>query len=113
MFGKSSSLTETGKYPVRTGVYPRVFEPDAQHGLLANETTLADYLQQEGYATKLVGKWHLGSRPGYLPTDRGFDEWFGIPYHMSGGSLDGHVCGQEREIPMVPCGFRYLMAKRL
>lgn len=87
----------TGKYPVRTGVYPRVFEPDAQHGLLANETTLADYLQQEGYATKLVGKWHLGSRPGYLPIDRGFDEWFGIPYHMSGGSLDGHVCGQERD----------------
>jgi len=87
----------TGKYPIRTGVYPRVFEPDAQHGLLANETTIADYLQQEGYATKLVGKWHLGSRPGYLPIDRGFDEWFGIPYHMSGGSLDGHVCGKERD----------------
>lgn len=87
----------TGKYPVRTGVYPRVFEPDARHGLLANETTLADYLHQEGYATKLVGKWHLGSRPGYLPIDRGFDEWFGIPYHMSGGSLDGHVCGKERD----------------
>jgi arylsulfatase A-like enzyme len=82
---------------VRTGVYPRVFEPDAQHGLLANETTLADYLRQEGYATKIVGKWHLGSRPGYLPIDRGFDEWFGIPYHMSGGSLDGHVCGKQRD----------------
>ena len=35
----------TGKYPVKTGVYPRVFEPDAVQGLLANETTLADYLK--------------------------------------------------------------------
>ena len=93
----SRAALMTGKYPVRTGVYPRVFEPDAQHGLLANETTLADYLKEEGYATKLVGKWHLGSRPGYLPTDRGFDEWFGIPYHMSGGSIDGHVCGKQRD----------------
>ncbi|KAL7553306.1 hypothetical protein ACHAWF_016574, partial [Thalassiosira exigua] len=87
----------TGKYPVKTGVYPRVFEPDAVHGLMANETTLADHLRAEGYATKIVGKWHLGSRPGYLPTDRGFDEWFGIPYHMSGGSLDGHVCGTQKD----------------
>jgi len=93
----SRSALMTGKYPVRTGVYPRVFEPDAEHGLLANETTIADYLKEEGYATKIVGKWHLGSRPGYLPTDRGFDEWFGIPYHMSGGSLDGHVCGKQKD----------------
>ena len=67
------------------------------HGMVYFIATLADYLQQEGYATKLVGKWHLGSRPGYLPIDRGFDEWFGIPYHMSGGSLDSHVCGKERD----------------
>ena len=73
----SRAALMTGKYPVRTGVYPRVFEPDAKHGLLANETTIADYLKDDGYATKIVGKWHLGSRPGYLPTDRGFDEWFG------------------------------------
>mmetsp|Transcript_54156 Transcript_54156/g.115070 ORF Transcript_54156/g.115070 Transcript_54156/m.115070 type:complete len:590 (-) Transcript_54156:261-2030(-) len=94
----------TGRYPVRTGVYPRVFEPDAAHGLLANETTIADRLRDEGYATKIVGKWHLGSRPGYLPTDRGFDEWFGIPYHMSGGSLDEHVCGKEKD----PTGTQWL-----
>lgn len=93
----SRAALMTGKYPVRTGVYPRVFEPDAKHGLLANETTIADYLKDEGYATKIVGKWHLGSRPGYLPTDRGFDEWLGIPYHMSGGSIDGHVCGKQKD----------------
>ena len=76
----SRSALMTGKYPIRTGVYPRVFEPDAKYGLLANETTIANYLKNEGYTTKIVGKWHLGSRPGYLPTDRGFDEWFGIPF---------------------------------
>ena len=81
-----------GKYPVRTGIYPRVFEQDASHGLSPNETTLADCLRAEGYATKIVGKWHLGQRPQYLPTERGFDEWFGIPYHMSGGSLEDHIC---------------------
>lgn len=100
----SRSALLTGRYPVRTGVYPRVFEPDASHGLLSNETTIADLLREEGYATKIVGKWHLGSRPGYLPTDRGFDAWFGVPYHMSGGSLDGHVCGKEKD----PDGTRWL-----
>ena len=93
----SRAALMTGKYPVRTGVYPRVFEPDAMYGLLANETTIANYLKEDGYATKIVGKWHLGSRSGYLPTDRGFDEWFGIPYHMSGGSIDGHVCGKQKD----------------
>lgn len=82
----------SGKYPVRTGIYPRVFEQDATHGLLPTETTLADSLRAEGYATKIVGKWHLGQRPEYLPTQRGFEEWFGIPYHMSGGSLEDHIC---------------------
>ena len=85
----------TGRYPVRTGIYPRVFEPDAVHGLLPNETTLAEHLRDEGYATKIVGKWHLGQREEFLPTNRGFDEWFGIPYHMSGGSVDDHVCGRD------------------
>ena len=63
---------------------------------------MADYLREEGYATKIVGKWHLGSRTGYLPTDRGFDEWFGIPYHMSGGSLDGHICTSQPATQWLP-----------
>lgn len=86
----------TGKYAARTGVYPRVFANDAAYGLLPAETNIANYLQQrEGYATSLVGKWHLGHRPPYLPTKQGFDEWLGIPYHMSGGSLDDHVCAYD------------------
>ena len=83
----------TGKYPVRTGVYPGVFKPDAMNGLHPNETTIAEYLKEEGYATSIVGKWHLGHQKEYLPTNQGFDSWFGIPYHMSGGSIDDHICG--------------------
>jgi arylsulfatase A len=86
----------TGKYPVRTGVYPRVFRPDAVYGLLPKETTLAELLKQSGYNTSIVGKWHLGHRKDYLPTNQGFDEWIGIPYHMSGGSVDGHVCNSDQ-----------------
>lgn len=90
----------TGKYPVRTGVYPAVFKPGAVYGLLPNETTIAEYLKEEGYATSIVGKWHLGHRDPYLPTNQGFDEWIGIPYHMSGGSLDHHECGFDKNKTM-------------
>lgn len=82
----------TGKYPARMGIYPRVFRPDAVYGLQPEETTIAEHLKEEGYATSVVGKWHLGHRPDYLPTNQGFDEWIGIPYHMSGGSIDNHTC---------------------
>lgn len=82
----------TGKYPVRTGVYPGVFKPDGENGLPPNETTIAEYLRKAGYATSIIGKWHLGHRPDFLPTNQGFDEWLGVPYHMSGGSVDNHIC---------------------
>ena len=85
----------TGKYPARMGIYPRVFRPDAVYGLMPNETTIAEYLKEEGYATSIVGKWHLGHREEYLPTNQGFDEWIGIPYHMSGGSVDNHTCNSD------------------
>ncbi len=85
----------TGKYPVRTGVYPGVFKPQAADGLLPEETTIAEYLKEKEYSTAIVGKWHLGHREQYLPIHQGFDEWFGIPYHMSGGSIDEHLCGYD------------------
>jgi arylsulfatase A-like enzyme len=44
------------------------------------EITLAQVLKNAGYATGMVGKWHLGHKPGTLPTDRGFAEYLGIPY---------------------------------
>lgn len=91
----SRSALLTGRYPVRSGIYPRVFRPDAVYGLLPEETTIAEYLKQEGYATSIVGKWHLGHRHEFLPINQGFDEWLGIPYHMSGGSVDNHTCNSD------------------
>lgn len=69
----------TGRYPTRVGV-PRVFFPQDQDGLNLDETTLADLLKTRGYRTMCVGKWHLGRPEKYLPTNRGFDEYLGIPY---------------------------------
>jgi arylsulfatase A-like enzyme len=48
-----------------------------QHGLDLGQLTLADMLRRAGYATGLVGKWHLGMEPAYHPLERGFDEFFG------------------------------------
>src|SRR5579883_2350497 len=69
----------TGRYPTRVGV-PRVFFPKDPDGLNRDETTLADVLKAQGYRTACVGKWHLGRPAEFLPTSRGFDEYFGIPY---------------------------------
>jgi arylsulfatase len=69
----------TGRYPTRVGV-PKVFFPTDKDGLNLDETTLADALKARGYQTMCVGKWHLGRPEQYLPTKRGFDGYFGIPY---------------------------------
>jgi len=69
----------TGRYPVRAGV-PRVLFPTDTTGLPDSEVTIAQMLKARNYATMCVGKWHLGHLPQYLPMNRGFDEYFGIPY---------------------------------
>jgi arylsulfatase A len=69
----------TGRYPTRVGV-PKVLFPADTAGLALSETTIAAMLKPAGYRTMCIGKWHLGHTPQYLPTSRGFDEYFGIPY---------------------------------
>ncbi len=69
----------TGRLPIRTGVN-HVLMPWSKGGLPASEVTIAATLHEAGYATACIGKWHLGHLPQYLPTRRGFDLYFGIPY---------------------------------
>jgi arylsulfatase A len=69
----------TGRYGVRTGV-PTVLFANDPGGMDRNETTIAQMLKKIGYKTMCVGKWHLGRPESYLPTARGFDEYYGIPY---------------------------------
>jgi arylsulfatase A len=69
----------TGCYPQRVGV-PGVISAGANQGLAPKHTTLAELMKSVGYTTAAVGKWHLGDQPQHLPTNQGFDSYFGIPY---------------------------------
>lgn len=79
----SRSALLTGRLPIRTGMSSekrRVLFPDSKGGLPQAENTIARLLKAQGYRTAAVGKWHLGHQSPYLPTDHGFESYFGIPY---------------------------------
>lgn len=69
----------TGCYPNRIG-FAGALGPKSKIGLNPDEETMAENLKKAGYATAIVGKWHVGCRPGLMPLDHGFDEYFGLPY---------------------------------
>jgi uncharacterized sulfatase len=77
----------TGRLPVRNGMFgaavgtaPKVFRDNAAQGLPLDEVTVAELLKSAGYRTGMIGKWHLGQLPQFLPMRQGFDSWFGLPY---------------------------------
>lgn len=73
----------TGRLPVRSGMASderRVLFPNSPGGLPADEVTIAEALSEQGYATAAIGKWHLGHLPEHLPTEHGFDTYYGVPY---------------------------------
>ncbi|WP_339925004.1 sulfatase [uncultured Cyclobacterium sp.] len=69
----------TGCYSNRLGIFGALSDK-SKHGLSPDETTIAEVLKPKGYATGIVGKWHLGHLEPFLPTKQGFDEFFGLPY---------------------------------
>jgi arylsulfatase len=72
----------TGQNPYRTGL-TKVGLPGADLGLRAEDPTIATALRDKGYATGQFGKNHLGDRDEFLPTNHGFDEFFGNLYHLN------------------------------
>ncbi len=72
----------TGQSPIRTGLL-KVGLPGADLGLSTEDPTIATLLKGEGYATGQFGKNHLGDRDEHLPTNHGFDEFFGNLYHLN------------------------------
>jgi arylsulfatase A-like enzyme len=71
-----------GQTPFRTGLL-KVGMPAAKQGLQDSDPTIAELLKPLGYATAQIGKNHLGDRNEYLPTVHGFDEFYGILYHLN------------------------------
>lgn len=69
----------TGSYAERVSVRGALM-PWAELGLHPDEETIADLLRRAGYATGMVGKWHLGHHEEFLPLQQGFDEYLGLPY---------------------------------
>ncbi|MFA6543419.1 MAG: sulfatase [Limisphaerales bacterium] len=86
----------TGCYAERIGI-PGALMPHSTIGLSAKETTTASLLKQRGYATALVGKWHLGHQPEFRPTRHGFDEFFGIPYPNDQGAERNTLAAHQKD----------------
>jgi len=72
----SRSALMTGRHPIRSGTTKVVW--GMLYGMTQWEKTLPELLSEQGYATGMFGKWHLGDTKGRFPTDQGFDEWYGI-----------------------------------
>src|SRR5262249_43346657 len=71
-----------GRKPIRTGTTPGG-TPGSTRGIQRKDPTLAEVLKSVGYNTAQFGKNHLGDRNEFLPTNHGFDEWFGNLYHLN------------------------------
>jgi len=71
-----------GQMPIRTGM-TTVGIPGSARGIQKEDPNLAEVLKSQGYATAQFGKNHLGDRNEFLPTNHGFDEWFGNLYHLN------------------------------
>ncbi len=110
----------TGCYPNRIGLVGAI-NHTAKHGINQNEMTMAELLKQKGYATGMVGKWHLGHHKQFLPLQNGFDDFLGLPYsndmwpvRYEGYGYDPESApvrpGDNPPLPLIDCNdtIRYL-----
>src|SRR5687768_15749677 len=87
----------TGVYPNRIGM-GGALNHTSTTGVHPTEKLLSNLFRDQGYATGIFGKWHLGHHRPFLPTRRGFDEWLGIPYSNDLGPLHPVTAG----LPALP-----------
>ena len=90
----------TGSYAQRVGMHynerdQHVLRPISPYGLHPNEITVAEALKKRGYATGILGKWHLGDQPDFLPTRQGFDYYWGVPYSDDMTQEQGQRLGER------------------
>jgi arylsulfatase A len=88
----------TGKYSNRAGILGAL-GPNNKNGLARNHVTIAEMLKTLGYATGIIGKWHLGHLAEFLPTRRGFDEYYGLPY--SNDMWPKHPTAKFPDLPLI------------
>jgi arylsulfatase A len=97
-FYMASAVCTPSRGAMLTGCYPRRFGftcfdrgpvlfPGDSHGLHPDEITIARLLKTACYATALIGKWHCGDQPEFLPTRHGFDHYYGLPYSNDMGRM--------------------------
>ena len=110
-FYVASSVCSPSRAALMTGLYPKRIGLDSGHefgvllpgdpiGLSPSEVTLPRLLKECGYATKMIGKWHLGDQPEFLPSRHGFDSYFGLPY--SNDMLPDHPANSRFHFPPLP-----------
>jgi len=101
-FYMASSVCSPSRGAMMTGCYPPrigfgefegecVLFPGQPYGIHEKEKTLPQYLKDLGYSTKIIGKWHCGDQMEFLPTSRGFDEYYGLPYSNDMGRQEGAI----------------------
>jgi arylsulfatase A-like enzyme len=92
-FHSATAVCSASRIALLTGCYPErvsilgALRPKSPIGIHKNELTLAELLKQQGYATAIFGKWHLGDRRKFLPLQHGFDEYYGLPYSNDMGPI--------------------------
>lgn len=96
--GASRAGLLTGCYPNRIGFHGAP-GPSAITGISNIEKTIAEVLKPKGYTSAIFGKWHLGHLPQFLPTNHGFDEYYGIPY--SNDMWPNHPTGKYPPLPLI------------
>ena len=114
-FHSATAVCSASRVALLTGCYPErvsilgALNPSAQHGIHADEMTLAELCRSRGYSTAIFGKWHLGHHRQFLPLQHGFDEYLGLPYsndmwpnHPDLAKLAPDAAERKRRFPPLP-----------